>query len=168
MTYEIEGQQYIAVAAGFGGAVLGGYVPGAAALEYQNLGRILVFKLGGGPVPLPPKQQAAEVFALPDASHGPASELRRGRTLFRANCAACHAERGGGGYPDLWNLSPTIHEQFEGIVLGGLLAHDGMASFADAMNAKDVAAIHAYLIQDARALHSAGGPRTAAPPARQR
>jgi quinohemoprotein ethanol dehydrogenase len=168
MSYEIDGEQYIAVAAGFGGAVLGGYVPGAAALEYQNLGRILVFKLAGGPVPLPPKQAAAEIFALSDAGHSRASELRRGQTLFRANCAACHAERGGGGYPDLWNLPPTIHELFEKIVLGGLLAHNGMASFTDAMNAKDVSAIHAYLIEDARALHSTEGPRTATPPARQR
>jgi quinohemoprotein ethanol dehydrogenase len=167
MSYEIDGEQYIAVAAGFGGAVLGGDIPGAAALEYQNLGRILVFKLGGGPVPLPPKQRTAEVFALPDAGRSPASEMRRGQTLFRANCGTCHGERGGGGYPNLWNLPPVIHEQFEKIVLGGLLAHDGMASFANVMSTNDVAAVHAFLIEDARAQRSGGGPPTAKPSARQ-
>jgi quinohemoprotein ethanol dehydrogenase len=167
MSYEIDGEQYIAVAAGFGGAVLGGYVPGAAALAYQNLGRILVFKLAGGPVPLPPPQAPAEVFALPASNHEPARELRRGQVLFRANCGTCHAERGGGGYPNLWNLPETIHGLFEKIVLGGLLAHNGMAGFSNALDSKDVAAIHAYLIEDAREMRDEKGPRTAPPPARQ-
>jgi quinohemoprotein ethanol dehydrogenase len=156
ITYEIDQEQYVAVAAGFGGAVLGGYVPGAAALDYQNHGRILAFKLRGGPVRLPPKLAAPQTHPLPESSSAAVAVLDRGRTLFQQHCSACHAERGGGGYPNLWNLSPPMHAVFEKIVLEGLLSANGMASFADVLNTDDANAIHAFLIEDARALRRLG------------
>ncbi len=53
MTYRVNGVQYIAVQAGWGG---GGwsFVPGySAAYQRGNANRILVFKVGGGPVTVP-------------------------------------------------------------------------------------------------------------------
>jgi len=168
VAYEIDGEEYVAVAAGFGGAVLGSYVPGAAALDRQNLGRILTFKLHGGPVPLAPPLLASEQYPLP-APVGKSQQLiQRGHTLFLANCGGCHSERGGGGYPNLWNLPPAIHEIFEKIVLDGVLSENGMASFANVLEPQDVKAIHAYLIEDARTLRAAEKRPAAAPTKRQR
>jgi quinohemoprotein ethanol dehydrogenase len=156
LSYEIDGEQYIAVAAGFGGAVLNGYVPGAAALTYENRGRILVFKLDGKPVPLPDRRVQLPLQSLPPSIETSAAVITRGRTLFRQHCGVCHAEQGGGGYPDLWNLPAPKHAIFDQIVLQGLLSGNGMASFADVLDAEQVRAIHAFLIEDARALRAAG------------
>jgi quinohemoprotein ethanol dehydrogenase len=168
VAYEIDGEEYVAVAAGFGGAVLGSYVPGAAALDHQNLGRILVFKLRGGPVPQAPLVAASEQYPLPAPLSTSQHLIQQGHALFAANCGACHSERGGGGYPNLWNLPPAIHGVFAKIVLGGALSANGMASFADVLKPRDVTAIHAYLIEDARALRAAERQPTTAPTKRQR
>ena len=168
VTYELDGEQYVAVAAGLGGAVLSGYVPGAAALQYENRGRILVFKLRGRPVPLPSKLAPADPHPLPEPISTAQPTLDRGRALYQQNCTACHAERGGGGYPDLWNLPQPIHTLFDKIVLGGMLSANGMAGFADTLSAKDASAIHAFLIEDARAARGAERSRTTAAPRSQR
>jgi len=75
MTYRVKGVQYVAITTGWGG---GGwpYVPRyAAAYRYANNNRILVFKLGGGPVPkpsaLPPLTVAPAPPARPPASRLP-------------------------------------------------------------------------------------------------
>jgi quinohemoprotein ethanol dehydrogenase len=88
--------------------------------------------------------------------------------LFLANCGGCHSERGGGGYPNLWNLPPAIHEVFGKIVSDGLLSANGMASFANVLEPRDVTAIHAYLIEDARSLRAMEKHPTTAPAKRQR
>jgi len=44
MTYEIDGVQYVAVMAGFGGGLGGSYPEGTAAYRYGNEGRIVTFK----------------------------------------------------------------------------------------------------------------------------
>jgi len=155
-SYEIDGEQYIAVAAGFGGAVLNGYVPGAAALTYENQGRILVFKLDGKPVPLPQRRVQLPLQPLPPGIDTSVAMVKEGRDLFRQHCGVCHAEQGGGGYPDLWNLPAPQHALFDKIVLEGLLSANGMASFADVLDARQVRAIHSFLIEDARALRRGG------------
>jgi quinohemoprotein ethanol dehydrogenase len=57
--------------------------------------------------------------------------------------------------PDLRYLSPETHADFPDIVLYGARAHQGMPPFAGALTADDVDAIHAYLIDKARALGEA-------------
>lgn len=160
MSYEIDGVQYVAVAAGLGGSALSGYVPGAAALTYENRGRILVFKLGGGAVPLPDRLPAPVEEALPPPTKASAATIARGQALFRANCSACHSERGGGGYPNLWNLPSNVHDSFDDIVRGGVLAPNGMASFADVLNEKEIVELHQFLIEDARAMRQGAAAAT--------
>jgi quinohemoprotein ethanol dehydrogenase len=46
MSYTIDGVQYVAVAAGFGGALNVSFPPGAVATERQNHERLIVFKIG--------------------------------------------------------------------------------------------------------------------------
>jgi quinohemoprotein ethanol dehydrogenase len=148
ISYAIDGVQYVAVLAGFGGAMNQiGYPSGSAALHYQNRERLLVFKLGGTRVTLPPPRHR-ETQPLPAAISTDPAVLERGLNLIE-RCAACHGFRGNAnGYPDLWNLPPATHAAFQAIVLDGALSYAGMPSFKDALSADDVAAIQAFIIAD--------------------
>jgi hypothetical protein len=57
-------------------------------------------------------------------------------------------------------------EAFDSVVLTGVLAERGMASFADALKPEDTQALRAYLVKRANDLKNAppAGPRQAPPP----
>lgn len=149
ISYEIDGTQYVAVLANFGGAMTAiGYLPGTAPAKYQNNERLLVFRVGGAAVPLPPVRTALTRFPLPAAISNDAEVLKRGEEVFE-RCAACHGFRGRlNGYPDLWNLPPETHQNFEAIVLKGAYQYAGMPSFDDVLSAQDVRAVHAFIVAD--------------------
>lgn len=152
MSYEVDGQQYVAVLAGYGGLPGSQLMPGAAAYEYSNRGRLLAFKLDGGATPLPERLPPSALNPLPPRTQASADDIKEGGRLFALNCTRCH---GGGlgparsNYPDLFNMPLGMHMAFEPIVLGGILAQGGMASFGDVLKADEVNQIHAYLIDTA-------------------
>jgi len=143
ITYEIDGVQYVAVNAGWGGGAAqqeqatGTELPRASA-------RLLVFRLGGTqqlpalaarePVPTPPRLRASE------------AEVMRGAQLYAQTCAVCHGQRAIGGVADLRHMTADTHAKFTDIVLRGLYLEKGMASFADLLDEGETSAIHAYLI----------------------
>jgi len=148
MTYRVNGAQYVAVMAAWGG---GGYpyVPRySAAYKRGNEGRILVFKLGGTSVPLPPELPPLEVAPPPPAQQPGVTNatLAAGRNLFFRNCVLCHSNQHRSITPDLRRMQPGTHAAFEKIVLEGLLVPNGMPRWNDLLSAADVRAIHAYLI----------------------
>jgi quinohemoprotein ethanol dehydrogenase len=157
VSYQIDGVQYIAVLAGLGGAVAASYPRESAAQRYQNYGRLLAFKLGGGDVPLPKLREPGttpEPPTLPKDSEAPAE---RGAKLFGTHCSLCHGGRGEArlsAYPDLFRLSAETHANFDAIVRGGTLASAGMASFADVVSEADAASIHAYLVREQAVLRA--------------
>jgi quinohemoprotein ethanol dehydrogenase len=142
-TYEVNGVQYVAVMAGYGGATIGSPFPAhSAPAKYLNDGRIIVFKLGGGAVPKPP-ERTAETFPPPPAHAAPAAEIRAGQKLFTTECARCH-QFGDGIVPDLRSVDINL-AGFRRVVLGGVLASQGMGRFDDVLTAQDCAAIYAYV-----------------------
>lgn len=148
VSYAINGEQYVAVMAGYGGGVLSQLPVGAAIEKYQNKGRILVFKLGGRSTPLSPKQ---EVIATPMAPDKLLSEesIAKGKVLYGQYCVFCHGGFGRGhhsAYLDLSKLNENTHEQFNKIVLEGALSAYGMANFSDVLKPEDAEAIHDFLI----------------------
>jgi quinohemoprotein ethanol dehydrogenase len=158
VSYEIDGEQYVAVFAGFGGAVNPALPAGIAATRYQNYGRILAFKLGGGPTPLPPVREALPTPEPPTVDWYADSAATRGADLFAKYCGRCHGGRGEGqlsAYPDLFRMPASVHAAFDSIVIGGALAMNGMASFADVVSPADARAIHGYLIREQRAVFAA-------------
>ena len=150
MTYAVDGVQYVAVQAGYGGTAItvGAIPPGSAAAKYENVNRIITFRLNGGPVPTPPERHEAD-FPKPPASIADADKIRRGDVKFIEQCSRCHA-LGPSVTPDLRKLSPEMHAAFGDIVLKGASAPLGMESFADILDQADVDAIHAYLIDQNR------------------
>ena len=149
MTYKVNGVQYVAVMAAWGG---GGYpyVPRySAAYQRGNQGRIMVFKLDGGAVPIPPLLPAPEVAAEPPAQAPGVTPavIARGQALFYSTgCALCHSNQHRSGPPDLRRMQPGTHQAFNQIVLEGLLVQNGMPRWDDLLKPEDAAAIHAWLI----------------------
>src|SRR5690606_15899697 len=101
MSYEVDGVQYIAVQAGWGGG--GWFAPyeTSAVRKYGNDNRIIAFKLDGGPVPLPTPLAEAPPIPEPPQQTGSADDIRRGRQLFQRSCTICHANVDYGLTPDL-------------------------------------------------------------------
>jgi quinohemoprotein ethanol dehydrogenase len=148
MTYRVNGVQYLAVQAGWGGGGWG-FTPGySAAYQRGNANRILVFKLGGGKVTVPPPLPALEPApaAPPQLAGVTPAMLAQGGALFTGNCSICHSNQPRSGAPDLRRMPQPIHDQFENIVLKGLLTPRGMPHWEDRLSPADVKAIHAYLI----------------------
>jgi quinohemoprotein ethanol dehydrogenase len=139
----------VAVQMGYGGTNIAGYTvpPSSAASKYQNVNRIIAFKLGGGDVPTP-SMLADTPFPKPPDTHGTPAQLTLGEIRFNEQCSRCHVF-GTSVTPDLRKLPPAFHNAFKDIVLGGILAPAGMESFSDILSEADVDAIHAYLIDQA-------------------
>ena len=150
MTYELDGVQYVSVMAGYGGGLGFSYPEGTAAYRYGNAGRIVTFKLGGGPVPRPQEMlQTREIPRPPLQRFGTAAVLDRGRALFTRNCVICHKNGPrAGAVPDLRHMSAQTHAQFNDIVLKGVRSAKGMGSFAGILDTQDVKDIHAALVDD--------------------
>jgi quinohemoprotein ethanol dehydrogenase len=152
MTYEAGGVQYVAVQVGYGGTMLA--IPRtSAAVKYQNVNRIIAFRLDGGVTPLPQLRMPIE-FPRPPDSVGDAAQIHRGEAKFMEQCARCHPFHLSVTL-DLRTLPPDLHAAFNDIVLGGRAAALGMESFADLLTADDVDAIHAYLIDQGHRAYDA-------------
>ncbi len=149
MSYQVDGEQYIAVAAGFGGAMNAAFLPGWVARERENNPRLLVFKIGGnGKLAKPPLLANTPLIPAPSRYRGSAAQIARGQSLYVANCARCHSDyEAPGGYPNLWKMSPETHDAFISIVADGAFSDAGMASFKDVLTPQQMAEIHAYLAE---------------------
>jgi quinohemoprotein ethanol dehydrogenase len=153
-TYRIDGEQYVAVMAGYGGAETSGYLTDAIFFQYENKGRIIAFKLGGGETPLPPKQKQMDRPAPPDIKINEAL-IGKGASLYGFYCEICHGRIGKlhiSQHPDLTKLTQAKHKTFNDIVLKGILSQNGMASFSNSLSEEDVEAIHHYLVKEQKIL----------------
>ncbi len=151
VSYAAGGEQYIAVLAGWGGPAFNTLRGDEALLRYANHGRLLAFRLGGAPVPLPPAVAPRGPIPEPPPIEATPAQLEHGRGLYVTHCGGCHGMYGSTPMlPDLRRLTPEKHALFTDIVLGGLLESAGMGSFAGVLDAADVRAIQAYVVRLAR------------------
>jgi alcohol dehydrogenase (cytochrome c)/quinohemoprotein ethanol dehydrogenase len=148
VTYEVGGEQYVAVLAGWGGVfpLAAGEVSFASG-RVRNLSRMLVFKLGGkASLPRTEAMEQPPLTALPN----PASSqtIRRGEQLFQSYCAGCHGDVAvsGGVLPDLRRSTALTDDAWFEIVLRGDLRSQGMVSFSKELSRDDAVAIRSYVI----------------------
>lgn len=154
ISYAVDGVQYIAVAAGWNGVKI---APSAAGEPppYDNSGRLIVLKLGGGPVPV--AERLTPLPFLAGLGPQPAELVDRGRGLYRMNCARCHGAFGERSqFPDLRRMPRETWDGFDDIVLAGARRPAGMASFADVLTPADSRAIRAYIADWAAESRSRG------------
>jgi len=146
MSYEIDGVQYVAVMAAWGGGGWSWVHPEDAVVQRGNEGRIIALKLDGGAVPIPPLLPPVGPIPQPPAQTASAEVVKQGGALFGGHCAACHVNQPGSLAPDLRRMSKDTHDAFSQIVLHGILQNAGMPPWDDVLSQADADAIHAYLI----------------------
>lgn len=149
MAYTLDGKQYVALLAGYGGPQGGFFPPGSAPSRYRNYERLIVMELDGGPIPLPAPYIPPERQPVPERIDATASQLKHGQQIYQEMCNRCHVMGGAPGiYPDLWNMAPNTIASFEAIVADGAFSHAGMASYSDVLNARDIADVKAFIVND--------------------
>ena len=150
-TFEIDGEQYIAVATGWGGSWavnLGVYWDEAVA---PDVGHVVVFKLGGeGAVP---EFTPSNIERSPKtASFGNEAQLALGFQRYNDNCMVCHGALvvASGVTPDLrWSQTSADKRLWNEIVMDGTLSERGMLSFKNQLSEEDSEAIRAHVIDQA-------------------
>ena len=154
ITYEIDGEQYVAILAGDGGAgnSVGdnfGADKEIAAVLYGNEGRLLSFKIGGKSK-LPVLERKNKIIPEQPLINASLEDILMGEKLYSNYCGACHgAGVRGKTIVDLRYLSKDKHKNFNAIVLEGVLEENGMANFSNLINQKETDQIHSFIINTA-------------------
>jgi quinohemoprotein ethanol dehydrogenase len=154
ITYTVDGEQYIGVLAGWGGApaINGGDADTAATATHFNRPHMLVFKVGGKAKMPTIDQRRFLLVPEPPADNATPAKIKRGEELYHQNCFQCHGTAAvtSGVLADLRYSSKAVHDSFSKIVLDGVLEKSGMVSFKKFLNEEEVDAIHSYLIKRAK------------------
>ena len=148
ISYSVDGEQYIALSAGFGGGNAMLQEIRTTTSRKRADGRLLVFKLGGT-AQLPPLDEAVPLPPGPPAVPRVSEDvIENGNALYHRICAGCHGIRavGNGVIKDLRHMTAETHAAFDDVVLRGARERLGMASFADVLRPQEADAIHAYVI----------------------
>jgi quinohemoprotein ethanol dehydrogenase len=157
-SYELDGTQYIALMAGWGGASAGpmGHT------DSNGPARLLVFRIGGTDT-LPAKAAYAPAPLVTQAATEPMAIVDKGAGLFSRYCQRCHGGGAGGGGlgqtgPADLRRSPFIQDQeaFNQVVVKGQLQHNGMAPFGEEVNPESASSIRAYILYQANRALKAG------------
>jgi quinohemoprotein ethanol dehydrogenase len=151
MTYEIDGEQYLAITTGWGSAYAlhAGYAYDESVPP--SVGKVVTFKLGGsGSIPAP---MMAAIERTPKAApFGTDEQITLGKVHYQRICALCHGPVAvsSGVLPDLrWSGMAASAEAWRKVVLEGVLAENGMISFADYLSAEDAENVRAYVLAQA-------------------
>lgn len=153
ITYAVDGEQFVAVLLGWGGAAItAGDARTASAARYGNEGRLLVFKLGGEAEYPEVIEKNLDIPEPPTDVQLSAMEIRKGGQLFMGTCALCHGALAvsPGVAPDLRYMSEGVHANFKDIVANGILAHSGMAKFSDLHTDEEFDLMYGYIVARAR------------------
>ena len=151
VSYEVGGEQYVSVMAGWGGAfgIGAGYFAPEANLYHKA--RILTFKLGGKAA-LPPQDMTPRPPPEPPAQTATDETITHGHALFHRFCHVCHGDGaiGSGVVPDLrWSANMQSKDAWHAVVIEGGLKENGMAGFRQRLTDDDAEAIRAYVIRRA-------------------
>ncbi len=151
ISYEVNGEQYVAVVVGWGGSL--GLTKGPISMDNHipnNLPRVLAFKLNSK-FTLPSVPAPTKPALDPPADTASAAQISEGKTQY-GRCARCHGFWGmsAGDVPDL-RYSPIVYDRelLEQVVRKGLLRSGGMPMFGAELSEQGLDAIRAYLVHQA-------------------
>jgi quinohemoprotein ethanol dehydrogenase len=151
ISYELDGEQYVAIEVGWGGVF--GLSAGELARDSRppwNLPRVLAFKLGGKAT-LPALPTLAATPLDPPPQIGDAAAWKAGKALYHQYCTMCHGDAAVSGVlPDLRQSALNRSaEAWDAVVRGGIRAANGMVSFSSVLSGTDGEKIRAYVIHRA-------------------
>ncbi len=154
VTYEIDGEQYVAVAVGWG-TVMGMLAgPTIVPLQMTNRSRVLTFHLGANrQLPDLPDVSPPTLPEVPEQTAS-AETIDQGHRVYTERCLVCHGYSvvSGGLTPDLRYSDAQLYSEWDAIVLGGSRSSSGMPPFAGVVTPEQSQAIKAYIIDRAHAL----------------
>ena len=147
VTYRVDGVQYVAVMAGYGGSM-----GVASADDFQHYpqphGRLLVFRLDGT-APTPPDSATPQAPLVRVAETFTDAQRAEGGGLYGTYCQICHT---GPVNPDLRRSAvASDREAWKAVLIDGALAANGMASFHDYMTPAQAESVRAYVVSMADA-----------------
>jgi alcohol dehydrogenase (cytochrome c)/quinohemoprotein ethanol dehydrogenase len=150
ITYTVDGEQYVAVLAGWGGAyaitVDGDLLNRKAPV--RNVSRMLVFKLGADGA-LPAQPDYAKVPLDPPPSRASADVIAAGGKSYARYCAVCHASGAVGStvIQDLRRSGALVNKTaWQSIVHDGAMKDFGMAPFEGSLTPDQIDAIREWVI----------------------
>jgi len=147
ITFEVDGEQYISIAVGWGGA----RGKNNQFTEYIYPGTVYTFGLNkSASLPDYPKPEPKTLASFDFDSDE--ELLAQGGSLYNNHCSQCHGNvaRGTGGVlPDLGYINEATYTIFEDIVLNGAFLQKGMPSFKEDLTKKDVSDIRNFIIATA-------------------
>ncbi len=141
-TYEVDGQQFVSVLAGWGGV----YGITQRHTDRVGPGTVYTFKVGGEAKM--PSFVNADAGKLVKGVAYNKDDYAAGAALYIANCVFCHgvpAVNNGGNVPNLGYAEKTTIEQLEQILLSDALAEAGMPSFKGRLDAAEIKKISAFI-----------------------
>ncbi|MEJ0035472.1 MAG: PQQ-dependent dehydrogenase, methanol/ethanol family [Gammaproteobacteria bacterium] len=148
MTYEVNGEQYVAVEVGYGGAFA--LAAGPLALDAHvkgNSPRVLAFKLNGKAALPAPVAEAPRVLQPPPNTANVAV-VTEGKARYHRFCGTCHGDSAvsGGVLPDLrYSEALNKPDLWNQIVHDGALKSQGMVPFASVLSQSEIDAVRAYV-----------------------
>ncbi|MBX5459769.1 MAG: PQQ-dependent dehydrogenase, methanol/ethanol family [Steroidobacteraceae bacterium] len=150
VTYSVDGEQYIAVTSGAGGA---GILSGGEPAYARQPGRVIAFKLDGAAT-LPEDPPLAPPPAPPEETW-PTAVVDDGKAHYARLCGRCHGlnMRSANIIPDLRRSAALADkEAWRAIVIDGVLERQGMVSWSKFISPEGAEAIRAYVAEEARRL----------------
>jgi len=142
ITYEIDGQQYVSIAAGWGGV----YGESARATDHMGPGTVYTFALGAH-APPPEFVQQQQRALVKGVAYDPA-QVQEGAGLYFSNCFLCHGVPGvsrGGNISNLGYMSADVLSHLDAMLFNGPLVSQGMPDFTGKLTAGDIDRIKAYI-----------------------
>ncbi len=147
VTYEVDGEQYVVVVAGWGGAfATTSGVPRHRGNVLEE-GRVLAFKLNGE-VEMPAPNVTYVNIPVPPDMDGTPEQLQNGGYLYGKYCSICHGAgvTSSSQVPDLKYLPEATHARWNAVVVDGIMSGLGMPGFDDVLSESDSEDIQRFVI----------------------
>ncbi len=152
MTWEHEGDQYVTIAAGWGGV----YGLMQRATEKVGPGRVFTFRIGAAEE-IPTAELSTRTELVSGVPYDP-EQVTAGLATYVSNCLFCHGVPGvnnGGAVPNLGYSEPEVLTNADAWVLQGAGLHNGMPRFDAHLTDADVQNVLAFIQGTADSLRAA-------------
>jgi quinohemoprotein ethanol dehydrogenase len=141
-TYEVDGQQYVSIAVGWGGV----YGLAQRANEKEGPGTVYTFRIGG--TATPPDVSKYQIGPLVAGVKYDPAHVQEGTMLYVNNCVFCHGVPGvdrGGNIKNLGYVSADLLTNLGSVLFNGPFVSQGMPDFTGKLKPEDVAKLQAFI-----------------------
>jgi quinohemoprotein ethanol dehydrogenase len=142
-TFEVDGQQHVAIAVGWGGV----FGIAVRVSDRVSPGRVYAFRVGAGAT-MPAPVMAAQRPMVSGVAYR-AEDAQAGTNLYVANCAACHGVPGvhnGGNVPNLGYSTRETMQNMPQLVLANPWLAGGMPNFQGKLDEAQLNQIRAFVL----------------------